>query len=111
MRHPLICFFVLAYAISWLAWVLTALLEPYALLVGWLFSLLTGALLVTWLYHQSRGSLLVIALFHAGGDVAYTPDASSLFVINTAGTRITQWGIAVVLVAGPRRWVSRRDHA
>ena len=78
--------------------------------IGWLFSLLTGAVLLTWLYNQSRGSLLVVALFHAGVDVAFTSDASSPVVINTAGALITLWGVAVVMVAGSRRLGSQKEH-
>ena len=78
--------------------------------IGWLLSLLTGAVLLTWLYNQSRGSLLVVALFHAGVDVAFTSDASSPVVINTAGALITLWGVAVVMVAGPRRLGSQKEH-
>ena len=79
--------------------------------IGWLFSLLTGAVLLTWLYNESRGSLLVVALFHAGVDVAFTSDASSPIVINSAGALITLWGIAVVLVVGPRRLASQAEHS
>ena len=76
--------------------------------IGWLFSLLTGAVLLSWLYFESRGSLLVVALFHAGVDVAFTSEASSPVVINTAGALITLWGIAGVLRFGPRRLASRQ---
>ena len=79
--------------------------------IGWLFSLLTGAVLLTWLYNESRGSLLVVALFHAGVDVAFTSDASSPIVINSAGALITLWGIAVVLVVGPRRLASQAERS
>jgi len=74
--------------------------------IGWLFSLLTGAVLLAWLYNESRGSLLVVALFHAGVDVAFTSDASSPVVVNTAGALITLCGIAVALLVGPRRLAS-----
>jgi len=57
-----------------------------------------------------RGSLLVVALFHAGVDVAFSSSASSPVVINTAGALITLWGIAVMLMAGPRRLASRTSH-
>ncbi|MEO8154129.1 MAG: CPBP family intramembrane glutamic endopeptidase [Rhizobacter sp.] len=80
-----------------------------AAVIGWLFSLLTGAVLLTWLYNESRGSLLVVAIFHAGVDVAFTSDASSPVVVNTAGALITLWGIAVVLTVGRRRLVSQRE--
>lgn len=75
--------------------------------LGWLLSLLTGAVLLTWLYNESRGSLLVVAVFHASIDVAFTSDVSSDFVVSAAGVLITVWGIAVVVVAGPR-FLARR---
>ena len=74
---------------------------------GWLFSLLTGAVLLTWLYNESRGSILVVALFHATVDVAFTLGISSPSVSNAVGALITIWGIAVLVVAGPR-YLSRR---
>ncbi len=79
-------------------------------LIGWLFSLLTGAVLLTWLYNESWGSLLVVALFHAGVDVAFTSAASSPVVVNTAGALITLWGVAVVLTVGRRHLASQRKH-
>jgi membrane protease YdiL (CAAX protease family) len=69
---------------------------------GWFFSLLTGAVLLTWLYNQSQGSIAVVALFHATVDVAFTSSVASPFVVNVVGGLITIWGIAVLLVAGPR---------
>lgn len=77
-------------------------------IAGWFFSLLTGAVLLTWLYNESQGSILVVALFHAAIDVAFTSSASSPFVVNATGALITFWGIAVILVAGPR-YLSRSD--
>ena len=70
--------------------------------VGWFFSLLTGAVLLTWLYNESRGSILVVALFHAAVDVAFTSSVSSPFVVDATGALITLWGIAVLIIAGPR---------
>ena len=78
--------------------------------IGWLFSLLTGAVLLTWLYNESQGSLLVVALFHAGVDVAFTSAASSPVAVNTAGALITLWGVTVILTAGSRRVASQRKH-
>ena len=72
-------------------------------IVGWLFSLFTGAVLLTWLYNGSRGSILVVALFHATVDVAFTSAVATPPVVNAAGMLITFWGIVVLLVAGPRR--------
>ena len=71
-------------------------------LAGWFFSLLTGAVLLTWLYNTSQGSILAVALFHATVDVAFTSSASSPFVTNAIGALISFWGIAVIVVAGPR---------
>ncbi len=75
--------------------------------VGWLFSLLTGAVLLTWLYNESRGSILVVALFHGAVDVAFTSSVSSPFAVNVAGALITLWGVAVLLIAGPRHLSGR----
>ena len=74
---------------------------------GWLFSLLTGAVLLTWLYNESQGSILVVALFHAAVDVAFTSNVSSPFAVNVTGGLITLWGIAVLIIAGPR-FLSKR---
>ncbi|MEP6834918.1 MAG: CPBP family intramembrane glutamic endopeptidase [Gemmatimonas sp.] len=71
-------------------------------IVGWLFSLLTGAVLLTWLFNESRGSVLAVAFFHAAVDVAFTSDRSSPLVVNAAGAVITLLGIVVLLVAGPK---------
>ena len=71
-------------------------------IAGWLFSLVTGAVLLTWMYNSSRGSLLVVAIFHATVDVAFTSTVASPMVVNVLGAFITVWGVAVVLVAGPR---------
>jgi uncharacterized protein len=71
-------------------------------IVGWFFSLLTGAVLLTWLYNESQGSILVVAIFHATVDVAFTSSVSSPTVVNAAGALITLWGIIVLVAAGPR---------
>lgn len=70
-------------------------------IVGWFFSILTGAILLTWLYNESRGSLLVVALFHATIDSVFTSEISSDTVVTTTGALITIWGIIVLIVAGP----------
>jgi membrane protease YdiL (CAAX protease family) len=75
--------------------------------VGWFFSLLTGALLLTWFYNESQGSILVVALFHAAVDVVFTSEIASPFVVNASGALITIWGIIVLVGAGPR-YLSRR---
>lgn len=74
---------------------------------GWLLSLLTGAVLLTWLYNESRGSILVVALFHATVDVASTSNLASPLVGSAMGVLITLWGLAVLVIAGPR-CLSRR---
>jgi uncharacterized protein len=74
---------------------------------GWFFSLLTGGVLLTWLYNESRGSILAVALFHAAVDVAFTSSASTPSVVTGAGALITIWGIAMLVIAGPR-CLSRR---
>jgi len=70
---------------------------------GWLFSLFTGAVLLTWLYNRSRGSILVVALFHAAVDVAFTSSVASPLAVNVIGGLITIWGMAVLVMAGPRK--------
>ena len=75
--------------------------------VGWFFSLLTGAVLLTWLYNESRGSLLVVAVFHATIDVAFTSELAAPRVVSAAGALITLWGIVVLVTMGPRH-LSRR---
>ena len=106
-REPPLCYFSLAYGFSWLVWAplwLRAVCRCFGL------SLLTGVFLLTWLYNESRGSLLVAALFDAEVDVAFTAEASPPVVINTADALITLWGIAVVLIAGPRLLASLTSH-
>lgn len=70
-------------------------------------------MLLSWLYSQSWGSLLVFSLFHASVDVALTSNTSSPILITAAGARLTIWGVAVVMRAGPRRlasFVFAREH-
>ncbi len=76
-------------------------------IVGWFFSILTGAILLTWLYNESHGSLLVVALFHAAIDIVFTSDISSQAVVTTSGVLVTFWGIIVLLITGPAT-LSRR---
>jgi uncharacterized protein len=73
-----------------------------ASVVGWLFSLATGAVLLTWLFNASQGSILVVALFHATIDVAFTSTVSVPAVVSVVGALITTWGIIVLIAAGPR---------
>jgi uncharacterized protein len=70
-------------------------------IVGWVFSLVTGAVLLTWLYNSSRGSLLAVALFHAAIDVVFTSEGASSVVVNAVGALVTLWGIGVLIVGGP----------
>lgn len=70
--------------------------------VGWLFSLLTGAVLLTWLFNDSRGNLLVVALLHASIDVAFV-SVTSAGLAPMLGAAVTCWGIWVLIVFGPAR--------
>ena len=104
MRHPLICYFSLADGISWLVW------GPL-----WLPALGVRGLTVL-PFHHALGALGPIAgaFIVSAVDAAFTSGASSPIVINTAGGLITLWGIAVVLMAGPRRLASltsQKEHA
>ncbi|MEO7359006.1 MAG: type II CAAX endopeptidase family protein [Gemmatimonadaceae bacterium] len=70
-------------------------------ILGWLFSLVTGAVLLTWLFNASRGSILVVAIFHATVDVAFT-SSTSPFVVNVVSALITVLGLVVLVREGPR---------
>jgi membrane protease YdiL (CAAX protease family) len=101
-------------SIAWALWHIPLFLyRPGYMSMGptgaaaWFLSLLTGGVLLTWLYNESRGSLLVVALFHAAVDVVFTSDITSDFAVNAAGSIITMWGIAVILITGPR-YLSRK---
>jgi len=69
--------------------------------VGWYLSLLTGAVLLTWLCNSTGGSVLLVAVFHGAIDIAITSPADPQLA-NAMGALITLWGLAVVVVAGPR---------
>lgn len=71
-------------------------------IIGWVLSLFTGAILLTWLYNSSRGSILVVAIFHATIDIAFTSTIAGKEVVMLTGMLVTLWGIAVLLLAGPR---------
>jgi membrane protease YdiL (CAAX protease family) len=70
-------------------------------IVGWFFSLLTGAVLLTWLYNSTQGSILIVALYHGSIDVAFTSKLIDAGVMNTMGALIVIWAIAVLLITGP----------
>ncbi len=70
-------------------------------IVGWLFSLLTGAILLTWLYNSTKGSILIVALFHGSIDVAFTSNLIDIGVMNAMGVLIVLWAIVVVWRTGP----------
>lgn len=82
-------------------------------IVGWYFSLLTGAILLTWLYNGSKGSILIVALFHGSIDVAFTAKAIDAGVMSTMGALIVVWAIIVILLTGPThlsRAVRQQSH-
>jgi uncharacterized protein len=69
--------------------------------LGWYFSILTGAVLLTWLTNSTRGSILIAAIFHGTMDIAFVSSASSS-VTNVLGALITIWGFAVLSIAKPQ---------
>jgi membrane protease YdiL (CAAX protease family) len=69
--------------------------------VGWYFSILTGAILFTWLFNSTRGSVLIAAIFHATMDIAFVSPAPAV-LSSVVGVLITVWGLGVLIVAGPR---------
>ncbi|TKJ33029.1 CPBP family intramembrane metalloprotease [bacterium (candidate division B38) B3_B38] len=70
-------------------------------IIGWLFSIVTGAVLLTWLYNSSKGSVLVVILFHGSVDVAFTTRVAQGDIVNIMGMLIMVWAIIVVIVTGP----------
>jgi membrane protease YdiL (CAAX protease family) len=76
-----------------------------AKILGWYFSILTGAILFTWLMN-STGSVLIAAVFHGTMDIVFvSPGPASLTTL--LGALITIWGVIILFVAGPRH-LSRR---
>lgn len=69
--------------------------------LGWYFSILTGAVLFTWLTNSTRGSILIAAIFHGTMDIVFVSPAPPS-VANVLGALITIWGVAVLLIAKPR---------
>ena len=65
--------------------------------LGWFFSLLTGAVLLTWLFNSTRQSDFIVAVFHATIDIAFTSNASTPEVSQYVGMIITFFGIAVLI--------------
>lgn len=74
----------------------------WAGILGWFFSLLTGAILLTWLYNVSRGSIFICAIFHSTIDIAFTADFATGKMVNYLGFLITVWGIATAFLLGSR---------
>ena len=71
-------------------------------IIGWGFSLVTGAVLLTWLYNSSKGSILIVSLFHGSVDVAFTSRVAQGDIVNIIGMMVMVWAIIVVLVTGPK---------
>jgi len=69
--------------------------------LGWYFSILTGAILLTWLTNSTRGSILIAAIFHGTMDIVFVSPASPS-IANALGALITVWGIAVLVIARPQ---------
>jgi membrane protease YdiL (CAAX protease family) len=69
--------------------------------VGWYFSILTGAILFTWLFNSTKGSVLVAAIFHGTMDIAFVSPAPAV-LSSVVGVLITVWGLGILIVAGPR---------
>ncbi len=69
--------------------------------VGWYFSLLTGAILFTWLFNSTNGSVLIAAVFHGTMDIAFVSPAPPL-LSSVVGALVTVCGVVVLIVAGPR---------
>ncbi len=82
--------------------------------VGWLFSIFTGAILFTWLFNSTGGSVMVAAVFHGMMDVAFVSPAPPP-LSSVVGALVTVWGAVVLIVAGPRHLarssVAVRDYA
>jgi membrane protease YdiL (CAAX protease family) len=69
--------------------------------LGWYFSILTGAIILTWLTNSTRGSILIAAIFHGTIDIVFVSPASPS-IDNALGALITVWGIAVLVIARPQ---------
>jgi uncharacterized protein len=69
--------------------------------LGWYFSILTGAVLLTWLTNSTGGSILIAAIFHGTMDIAFV-SAGSSSVANILGVLVTIWGLAVLSIAKPQ---------
>jgi uncharacterized protein len=70
-------------------------------LLGWYFSLLTGAIILTWLTNSTRGSIPIAAIFHGTMDIVFVSPAAPS-ITNALGALITIWGIAVLSIARPK---------
>ncbi len=69
--------------------------------LGWYFSLLTGAILLTWLTNSTHGSIPIAAIFHGTMDIVFVSPAAPS-ITNALGALITVWGIAVLSIAKPK---------
>jgi uncharacterized protein len=74
-------------------------------ILGWCFSIVTGAVLFTWLMN-STSSLVIVAVFHGAMDIVFVAPAGPLGA-NILGALITVWGVVVLTVCGPR-FLARR---
>lgn len=70
-------------------------------IVGWFFSLVTGAILLTWLYNSTQGSVLIVSLFSGSVDLAFTSQDIGPDIMNIMGSLIVLWAILVVVVTRP----------
>lgn len=70
-------------------------------IIGWFFSLVTGAVILTWLYNSSKGSVLVVILFHGSVNVAFTSRVAQGDIVNIMGMLTMVWATLLVILAGP----------
>jgi uncharacterized protein len=69
--------------------------------LGWYFSLLTGAIILTWLTNSTSGSIPIAAIFHGTMDIVFVSPASPS-ITTALGALITIWGLAVLSIAKPQ---------
>jgi uncharacterized protein len=67
--------------------------------LGWYFSILTGAVLFTWLLNSTE-SVLIAAVFHGTMDLVFLSPASPQLT-NVLGALVTCWGIGVLHATKP----------
>jgi len=69
--------------------------------IGWYLSIVTGAVLFTWMFNSTGGSVFITAVFHGTMDIVFvSPGPRELTMV--LGSLVTCWGLAVLIVAGPR---------